>query len=314
MMPTRRRFSSTMGTPEMRNRCMRCSASLMGRSGGSVMGSRIMPLSERLTGSTSAPCRSMGRFLWITPMPPRRAMAIAISDSVTASMAAETNGMLSAMPRVRREATSTLRGWIVEWRGTRRTSSNASASSARIRLSMAEDTGPARDRSSRFGPLPPGRPGRGRRGSPRPARDLVDDRLARGRETLHQAARGRHRVHRAAHDAHADFPDTQRVFHGIGELLERRAPGRALGEFRFEEFDVVQHLVHALVGQRLQLAHDALGEQVVHWPMSTSSRIGFERYALRPFRTRATTVTDARGSRRRISSSLASGIVMYKHG
>ena len=40
-------------------------------------------------------------------MPPARAIAIAISDSVTVSMAAETSGTWSVMPRVKRLAVLT---------------------------------------------------------------------------------------------------------------------------------------------------------------------------------------------------------------
>ena len=49
-------------------------------------------------------------FLCSTPMPPARAMAIAMSASVTVSMAAETSGMLSEMLRVKRVAVETSRG------------------------------------------------------------------------------------------------------------------------------------------------------------------------------------------------------------
>ena len=41
-------------------------------------------------------------FLWMMPMPPSCAMVIASRASVTVSIAADTNGMLSRMPRVRR--------------------------------------------------------------------------------------------------------------------------------------------------------------------------------------------------------------------
>jgi len=78
------------------------------------MGFMIMPDSLRFTRSTSAAWRSMDMFLWITPMPPCRAMAIAISASVTVSMAAETIGMLRGMARVKRLVTATLRGCTVE--------------------------------------------------------------------------------------------------------------------------------------------------------------------------------------------------------
>ena len=74
------------------------------RSGESVIGLRIIPLSERFTRSTSAACRSIDMFLWITPIPPARAIAIAISDSVTVSIAAETSGTLSVILRVKRDA------------------------------------------------------------------------------------------------------------------------------------------------------------------------------------------------------------------
>jgi hypothetical protein len=101
---------STIGTPEILNRRMSWYASRSGRSGPSVIGLRIIPLSLRLTRSTSAACRSTVMFLWSTPMPPARAIAMAISASVTVSMAAETSGMLSGMVRVRRLLVETSRG------------------------------------------------------------------------------------------------------------------------------------------------------------------------------------------------------------
>jgi hypothetical protein len=57
-----------------------------------VIGLRIIPLSERFTRSTSAACRSTDMFLCSTPMPPARAIAMAISLSVTVSIAADTSG------------------------------------------------------------------------------------------------------------------------------------------------------------------------------------------------------------------------------
>ena len=92
-----------------------------------------MPLSERFTRSTSAACRSIDMFLCSTAMPPMRAIAIAISLSETVSIAAATNGMLSAIPRVKREVTFTSFGSTSEWRGMRRTSSKVSAGSGRTR-------------------------------------------------------------------------------------------------------------------------------------------------------------------------------------
>src|SRR5690242_4020115 len=72
-------------------------------------------------------------------MPPSRAMAIAISDSVTVSIAADTSGMLRGMPRVNRERTSTFRGCTLESRGTSKTSSNVRAEAGR-KVPMAKVT------------------------------------------------------------------------------------------------------------------------------------------------------------------------------
>ncbi len=47
-------------------------------------------------------------------MPPCRAIAIAISASVTVSIADESSGIVSGRYRVNRVLTSTLRGWIFE--------------------------------------------------------------------------------------------------------------------------------------------------------------------------------------------------------
>ena len=51
--------------------------------------------------STSAICASIDRLRWTIPIPPSRASAIASRASVTVSIAAETIGILSVMPRVR---------------------------------------------------------------------------------------------------------------------------------------------------------------------------------------------------------------------
>src|SRR5688500_10515707 len=88
-------------------------------------------------------------FLCTTPIPPARAMAIAISDSVTVSIAAETSGMFSVIPRVNREAVLTSLGWVSECRGTRKTSSKVSATLSRTRASPLPGRSPSRN-----GPLP----------------------------------------------------------------------------------------------------------------------------------------------------------------
>ena len=64
----------------------------------------------------------------MTPMPPICAIAIARRDSVTVSIAAETNGMLSVIPRVRRVFVSTWDGRTSEAAGSSRTSSKVSPS------------------------------------------------------------------------------------------------------------------------------------------------------------------------------------------
>ena len=103
MMPTSLPCPSTTGTPEIWNFAIKPTASRSVASGVSVIGLRIIPLSDRFTRSISDACLSIGMFLWITPMPPARAIAIAISLSVTVSIAAATSGTLSVMPRVSRE-------------------------------------------------------------------------------------------------------------------------------------------------------------------------------------------------------------------
>ena len=61
--PTSFPDSSTTGTPEIRKRAMTSSASEIFWSGRMVIGSTIMPDSDRLTLSTSAAWASTGMFL-----------------------------------------------------------------------------------------------------------------------------------------------------------------------------------------------------------------------------------------------------------
>src|SRR6185503_15616391 len=96
-------------------------------SGAMVIGSRSTPDSKRLTLATSAACSFGEKFLWMMPIPPSCAIAIARRASVTVSMAADTRGMLSSSLRVRRDFRETWRGRTREWAGRRRTSSKVSA-------------------------------------------------------------------------------------------------------------------------------------------------------------------------------------------
>ncbi len=94
MMPTSF-LPSVIGTPEIRNFPISSSASFSVCSGDKEKGSVMTPFSERFTLSTSSACSLIDIFLWMMPMPPCLAMAIAIRCSVTVSMPALIIGMLS---------------------------------------------------------------------------------------------------------------------------------------------------------------------------------------------------------------------------
>ena len=98
-MPTSFPWGSITGMPPILCSRMMDNASPAVASAVKVMGSLIMPLSERLTLRTSLACAAMLMFLCTTPMPPERAMAMAIRLSVTVSIAALTMGALSWMFR-----------------------------------------------------------------------------------------------------------------------------------------------------------------------------------------------------------------------
>ena len=69
-----------------------------------------MPASERLTVSTWPACSATGRLRCSTPMPPARAMAMAIRASVTVSIAELTSGTRSRISRVSWLEVSACRG------------------------------------------------------------------------------------------------------------------------------------------------------------------------------------------------------------
>jgi hypothetical protein len=116
------------GTPLMRNLAITSRASATRWVGATVTGSTIIPDSERLTLSTSAAWASMVMFLWMIPIPPSWAMAMARGASVTVSMAAEMMGVRSVMLLVSRVEMSTSEGRTSERCGTSSTSSKVSAS------------------------------------------------------------------------------------------------------------------------------------------------------------------------------------------
>ena len=88
-----------------------------------VTGLVIIPDSLRLTLSTEAAWSSIDMFRWSTPIPPCRAIAIAILVSVTVSMAAESNGAYTLMRLVRRLVVSACEGITSVWAGKSITSS-----------------------------------------------------------------------------------------------------------------------------------------------------------------------------------------------
>ena len=92
-------------------------------SGPTVTGSVTIPDSERLTRRTCWAWSSMDRLRWRMPIPPWRAMAIAMSDSVTVSIAAESSGVARLILEVSLEVVSTSEGMTSVSLGSRRTSS-----------------------------------------------------------------------------------------------------------------------------------------------------------------------------------------------
>ena len=127
-MPTSLPSFWVIGTPEILYFFITSSASETLASGDMVTGSTIMPLSDRFTLSTSLACCSMVRLRWMMPSPPCCAMAIAMCDSVTVSMAALMMGMFSRMLRVSWVCVFALAGTISERAGKSNTSSNVRAS------------------------------------------------------------------------------------------------------------------------------------------------------------------------------------------
>ena len=128
MMPTRVPAASVTGRPEMRNLPQRMSTSRTVSSGEQVTGLVIMPDSERLTRSTWCAWSSMERLRCSTPMPPCRAMAIAIRASVTVSIALESTGRAMSISRVSRVRVSMSLGAMSDSAGWSSTSSKVSPS------------------------------------------------------------------------------------------------------------------------------------------------------------------------------------------
>ncbi len=114
MMPIRVRSAATTGRPDTRYLAHRSSSSARVTSGPTVTGSVTMPDSERFTRSTWWAWPSIERLRCSTPIPPWRAIAMAIRDSVTVSMAADSSGIATEISRVSRDRVCTCEGarWV----------------------------------------------------------------------------------------------------------------------------------------------------------------------------------------------------------
>mmetsp|Transcript_40794 Transcript_40794/g.88369 ORF Transcript_40794/g.88369 Transcript_40794/m.88369 type:complete len:241 (+) Transcript_40794:764-1486(+) len=84
---------SVTGKPVKPKRFFNSSSSSKVMVGGTQTGSKIKPALYFFTLCTSAACASTERFVWITPIPPSKAIAMAILDSVTVSMGLDTMGV-----------------------------------------------------------------------------------------------------------------------------------------------------------------------------------------------------------------------------
>ena len=122
-MPTRMPSGSTTGTPEIRYLPHSPSTWRSVSSGLQVIGLVIIPDSDRFTRSTCMAWSSSERLRCSTPIPPSRAIAIAIRASVTVSMALDTSGMESSTLRVIRVMVFTRLGTTSDSPGWSRTSS-----------------------------------------------------------------------------------------------------------------------------------------------------------------------------------------------
>ena len=123
MMPSRWLSTSTTGSPETRYSPQSRSRSSSVASGPMVTGLEMIPVWVRLTRSTWRAWSSIERLRCSTPMPPSRAIAIAIRDSVTVSIAALISGTRIEISRVRRVVVSMSLGARSDSPGSSSTSS-----------------------------------------------------------------------------------------------------------------------------------------------------------------------------------------------
>src|SRR3989442_11945210 len=81
--------------------------------------------------------------------------------------------------------------------------------------------------------------------------------------------------------------------------MERRPARRPFGVLGLQELDVDEHLIRLVVGERVELPHQAVSQDFVHGRVSRliMSSTGLPRNRVRPVRTRAVTWMVARGVR-----------------
>jgi hypothetical protein len=114
-------------------------------SGEMVIGSSIIPASDRLTTSTWWAWSSIDRLRWMMPSPPWRAIATAIRASVTVSIGEEISGTLTVIRFETREAVAT-------WDGMTSLSAGCNKTSSNVRPSVSNGCGtPAALRSPKDG-------------------------------------------------------------------------------------------------------------------------------------------------------------------
>src|SRR5206468_12097789 len=144
-------------------------------------------------------------------------------------------------------------------------------------------------------------------------RRLLHSRLSRRGHFFEQLSRLAHGIHRPFDDVHRYPSRPQRVFERFRHALERRRARRPLGVLGFQEFDVVEHLVRLVVGERVELPHEAVTQDLVHGRLSRliMSSTGLPRNRVRPVRTRAVTWMVASGVSVSSWTRFASGTTTY---
>ena len=123
IIPSSRPPSSTTGRPETRYSPQRSSSSSSVAFGPMTTGLLMRPLCVRLTRSTWYAWSAIDRLRCRTPSPPWRAIAMAMRDSVTVSIALDSSGSRSVISRVTRVVVSTSLGTTSVSPGSSRTSS-----------------------------------------------------------------------------------------------------------------------------------------------------------------------------------------------